>query len=90
METEPYHVGADTRAVVILMPVTAARVELGSFLLSAQDGNAVVTAMRALSAVEHGATVVVVVVEGRRTQSVRRADPLRDATADYRLVPISE
>lgn len=90
METELHHVGADTAAVVILMTVTTAGVELGSLLLSAQDGNAVVTPMRALSAVEHGATVAVVIAEGGGTQCVRCTDPLRDATADDRLVAIGE
>jgi len=90
VETEPYHVGADTRTVVILLTVTATGVELGSLFLSAQDGNAVVTAMRALSAVEHGTTVAMVVVQGRRAQCVGRTDPLRDATADNRLVAIGK
>lgn len=90
METESHHVGADTGAVVVLVAVAATRVELGSFLLSPQDGNAVVTAVRALPAVEHGTAVSMVVVEGGGAQCVRCTDPLRDATADDRLVAISE
>ena len=90
METEPYHVGADTRTVVILLTVTATGIELGSFLLSAQDGNAVVTAVRALSAVEHGAAVEMVVLQGSGAQCIGRTDPLRDATADDRLVAIGK
>ena len=46
--------------------------------------------MRALSAVEHGATIAMVVVQGRRAQCVGCTDPLRDATADNRLVAIGK
>lgn len=90
VEAEAGHIGADAGAVVLLLAVTAARVQLGRLLLSAQDGDAVVAAVRALLAVEHGAAVAVVVVQGRGTQGVGGADPLRDATAHDRLVPIGD
>lgn len=86
MKAEARHVGADARAVVVLVAVTDARVELRRLLLPAQDGDAVVASVGALLALEHRATVAVVVVEGRGAQSVGGADPLRGPTADNRLV----
>lgn len=47
MEAEPGHVALDDSTVKRLRAVTLARLELGSLLLTLQDGDAVVAARRA-------------------------------------------
>jgi hypothetical protein len=45
--------------------------------LSAQDGDGIVTTVRALFAGEHGTAEPMVIVQCRRTERVSHADPLR-------------
>ena len=76
----------DGLAVVVLQAVTQARGQLGGFLLPPQDVDGVLAAGAALFAVEHGAAVVVVVLEGGGAEGVGGADPLGHAAGYDGLV----
>lgn len=86
VEAEAGHVGTDAGAVVLLMAITLTRIQFGRLFLSTQNRDAVVAAVRALLAVEHGAAVAVVVVQCSGAEGVSGADPLCDATAHDGLV----
>ena len=86
VEAQPVHVALDGLAVVVLQAVTQARGQLGGFLLPPQDVDGVLAAGAALFAVEHGAAVVVVVLEGGGAEGVGGADPLGHAAGYDGLV----
>lgn len=90
VEAEIGHVGVYLLAVVVLQPVTSARVELGSLLLPSQDRNGVEAAVRALLTVEHEPAEFVVVVQSRGTECVSLAYPLGDAARYDRLVSVGD
>ena len=86
VEAQPVHVALDGLAVVVFQPVAQARGQLGGFLLPPQDVDGVLAAGAALFAVEHGAAVVVVVLEGGGAEGVGGADPLGHAAGYDGLV----
>lgn len=88
VEAQSRHVALDPGAVVLLVSVALARVQLGGLLLAPEDGDGVEAAVRALLAVEHGTAELVVVLQGFGAESVGGADPLGHPAGDHGLVAI--